>query len=364
MDSTRRRELEVAIAAVQAAARLTQHVINSKDKGFVEKNDATLVTVADFASQALLMATIKAAFPGDLIVGEEDASQLREDPALQDEVYALLQWLGTSEEEEGRDGWKVPESRDRMCDLLDEGGSSSPSRSGRTWIFDPVDGTKTYIRGELYAINVALLEDGKQSVSVVGCPNLGIDAKAPIVNGDISPSGIIAFGVKDHGAYVRPIEGRPEDVEIRKLPQISPDLTSADLRLVTCETLNDSSLPGVHEAIAARVGTPYPGSDLLPWVLRWTALALGLGNTTVWVYRRLERRGKIWDHAGAMLLFEETGGRVTDVHGGDIDVTAGRTMTDNFGFVGAPRGLHSQVLGAVHAELRGQGHTAHLGPCA
>uniref|UniRef100_A0A0B7JTW6 3'(2'),5'-bisphosphate nucleotidase n=1 Tax=Bionectria ochroleuca TaxID=29856 RepID=A0A0B7JTW6_BIOOC len=336
MDSPRRRELEVAIAAVQAAARLTQHVINSKDKGFVEKNDATLVTVADFASQALLMATIKAAFPGDLIVGEEDASQLREDPALQDEVYALLQWLGTSEEEEGRDGWKVPESRDRMCDLLDEGGSSSPSRSGRTWIFDPVDGTKTYIRGELYAINVALLEDGKQSVSVVGCPNLGINAKAPIVNGDISPSGIIVFGVKHHGAYVRPIEGRPEDVEIRKLPQISPDLTSADLRLVTCETLNDS----------------------------WTALALALGNTTVWVYRRLERRGKIWDHAGAMLLFEETGGRVTDVHGGDIDVTAGRTMTDNFGFVGAPRGLHSQVLGAVHAELRGQGHTAHLGPCA
>ena len=373
MDSPYRRELEVAFSAIQVAARLSQHIITSQDKGIVEKEDLSPVTVADFAIQALLTATIQHAFPGDNVVGEENASELRADLLLLEHVYELLRWVagyGDSEAaDEARaafpaDCCRVPKSREHMCNLIDECGSSGPAKEGRTWVIDPIDGTKTYVRGELYAINVALLVDGKQAVGVVGCPNMSMDVRAPLLNADIDPSGCIVFAVKDHGAFVRPLDGSIEEAEAktRRLTLHDPDLTVSDLRFVTSVTLTDSALAGVHEAFAKSIDVPYPGCDLLPWVLRWTGLALGLGNTTIWAYKRIDRLGKIWDHAGAMLLFEETGGHITDVHGKAIDLTAGRKMKDNYGFVAAPGKLHSEVLERLHVVMRDMGHEAFLEP--
>ena len=51
------------------------------------------ITIADFAIQALLACTIKAAFPEDTVVGEENASQLRNDLYLLEHVYELLRWV-------------------------------------------------------------------------------------------------------------------------------------------------------------------------------------------------------------------------------------------------------------------------------
>jgi 3'(2'), 5'-bisphosphate nucleotidase len=84
-------------------------------------------------------------------------------------------------------------------------------------------------------------------------------------------------------------------------------------------------------------------------------MATGAANMTVWVYKKRERYAKIWDHAGAMLLFEEVGGMITDVHGKEIDLTAGRKLEANFGFVAAPKSLHDVVLRAVHDTLRSSG---------
>jgi 3'(2'), 5'-bisphosphate nucleotidase len=53
-----------------------------------------------------------------------------------------------------------------------------------------------------------------------------------------------------------------------------------------------------------------------------------------------------------MLLFEETGGKITDVFGRDIDVGVGRLMEANFGFVASLPGLHQAVLEATHRTLR------------
>ena len=56
-----------------------------------------------------------------------------------------------------------------------------------------------------------------------------------------------------------------------------------------------------------------------------------------------------------MLLYEETGGKITDVDGKDIDFTAGRKMTANYGFVAAPPDVHPVVLRAVHEALKATG---------
>lgn len=344
MDSPYARELTVAFEALQGAAQLSQSLVASDDTGVVEKEDLSPVTVADFAIQALLTAAVKHAFPGDRCVGEEDASSLRASETLLERVWGLVRHV--------RPG-PLPASREQMCDLIDEAAAISPGGqlSGRTWVFDPIDGTKTYLRGELYAINVALLVDGGQALGAVGCPNLPLDARDPVRNRDVDPAGqgCIVFAVKGHGAYVRP----------RRLPHLaaSPRRDGSDaIRLVGCVGLLDSGLDGVHEAVAERLGATSPGCDLVPWVLRWAFLALGLANATVWVYRRRDRFAKAWDHAGAMLLFEETGGKITDVHGKPINLAAGRTMTANVGFVAAPEALQGRVLDAVHQALHEQGH--------
>ncbi|TEA21354.1 3'(2'),5'-bisphosphate nucleotidase [Colletotrichum sidae] len=366
MDGPYARELSVAIAAIQHAARLSRRVLVASDKGVVTKEDLSPVTVADFAIQALLTSTLHAAFPGDKFVGEESAADLRENPALLQSVWALLQQV--AEERDADSLCKLPATPEQMCDMIDWCGLGEPSPAGRFWVFDPIDGTKTFVRGELYAINVCLMEDGQQKVGIVGLPILAADAKAPINNNSIDPTGTgsIMFAVRGRGTFIRPLPG-PLDLVPRKIPrhadtpeqqqqQQQPPLVS-----VTCIDGSDSAVPGIHKKVADRLGVSYPGNDLLGWVLRWAVLGLGEANCTFWAYRRRDRLAKIWDHAGAMLLFEEVGGKVTDVDGNPVNLTAGRKMVANYGFIAAPPSVHEKVRAAVRETLEAEGHLELLG---
>lgn len=353
MDSPYRQELLTAISVVQQAAKLSQSLLSSRDKGVIEKDDLSPVTVGDFAIQALLAATLHRAFPDDGFVGEEDAAEVRNNPALLDRIWDLLESQGATD---------ALGTKEAVCEMIDLCGNGVPEVGRRVWVFDPIDGTKTFVRGEMYAVNVALLEGGRQVLSVVGLPVLSMDVKAPVFNDTLDPTGrgCILFGVKGYGAYVRPLlQSSPDEVvEIRRLESHAEKVTAlADLRSVTCGDgeLAGSGIDDAHVAICRKLGVEFPGCDLLGWVPRWATLAMGLANMTVWVYKRRDRLAKIWDHAGAMLLFEEVGGKVTDVDGKEIDFSAGRKMTANYGFVAAPRNLHAAVLKAVRETLREEG---------
>ena len=364
MDSPYGAELRVAIAAVQRAADVSRSVLAASEGfGAVQKEDLSPVTVADFAIQAILTASIHAAFPSDKFVGEEDSTDLRGDDVLLDRVFQTIRQALDDGSDEGLALGKALETRERVCELIDWCGNGVPLPPGadgatRVWVFDPIDGTKTFIRGGLYAINVALLEAGKQVLGVVGLPLLSMDAKYPISNSSVDPTGqgSILFAVKSHGAYVRPLPGSVDSVQPRRLPPHAETTSSLQhLRSVTCVELMDSGISDIHGAVAGRLGVEYPGCDLLGWVLRWAVLALGEANMTVWLYHNRDRKARIWDHAGAMLLFEEVGGKITDVDGKDVDLAAGRTLTANYGFVAAPRALHGAVLKVVHDVMRERG---------
>ena len=43
--------------------------------------------------------------------------------------------------------------------------------TGRFWVLDPVDGTLGFVRGDQYAVALALIEDGEVVLGVLGCPN-------------------------------------------------------------------------------------------------------------------------------------------------------------------------------------------------
>lgn len=366
MDSPYRRELEVAIGAVQTAAHISRvalltartHGENDDDttagsSSFdIVKDDLSPVTVADFAIQAVLTRLLSQAFPSDGFVGEESADELRQDAKLLSRVLAIAaECAGESLFQEGDD----------LCNVIDICSTAITESGARIWVFDPIDGTKTFIRGEQYAINIALLEQGTQVLSVVACPLLSTDSTAPVFDASIDATGkgSILYAVRGHGAYVRSLmadPGQEEQPESRRIQRHADSVTSPEgLRSATCWALLDSGVDVVHKAVAEQLNVPFPGCDLLGWVPRWAVMALGLANMTVWVYKKRDRYAKIWDHAGAMLLFEEVGGLITDVHGKPIDLTSGRKLTANFGFVAAPKNVHHIVLKTVHDTLKALG---------
>lgn len=80
-------------------------------------------------------------------------------------------------------------------------GSFGGSKTGRFWTLDPIDGTKGFLRGEQFAVCLALIVDGVVRVGVMGCPNLPVNAAEP--NG---PRGCIFAAVSGQGAFQRSVE--------------------------------------------------------------------------------------------------------------------------------------------------------------
>jgi len=62
------------------------------------------------------------------------------------------------------------------------------------WTVDPIDGTKGFLRGEQYAVCLALIVDSEVQVGVIGCPNLPHDWDNP------EDKGVLFVAVKGQGA--------------------------------------------------------------------------------------------------------------------------------------------------------------------
>ena len=159
----RTQELSAAIAAVRRAAivcRSVQAKLVTADT--LEKKDKSPVTVADFASQAVVCHALAQAFPDDPIVGEEDAAELKtdENAALR---ASVVERVGD-----------VVDGLDESAVLaaIDRGGATPDGNTKRFWTLDPIDGTKGFLRGQQYAIALGLIENGKVVLGVLGCPNL------------------------------------------------------------------------------------------------------------------------------------------------------------------------------------------------
>ena len=54
---------------------------------------------------------------------------------------------------------------------IDHRGGSAPF----TWVIDPIDGTKGFLRRDQFAVAVGLLYEGEPVAGVLGCPHLPTD---------------------------------------------------------------------------------------------------------------------------------------------------------------------------------------------
>ncbi|KAJ5807039.1 Inositol monophosphatase [Penicillium riverlandense] len=341
------KELELACLAVQRAALLTKRLLSAVDKGFLDKSDDTPVTIADFAAQASIIAAIHHTFPDDDIVGEEDATALRADPALLERVWELATTTHL-DDEDSEALLYTPKTHDELLNLIDLGAKGNCARCGRVWTLDPVDGTATFITGQQYAVCLSLVVDGCQKIGVLGCPNLlpGVDRVAEDVI-DRDGYGLLLHAVAGQGAFIRPM-GRGALLPTQPLAQVPQVSETKDLRFVDTQASTSPNLDA-HARAAALLGAPWPNTvDLWSAQMRYVAIAVQGGcNAFIKVPRNPSYRSKIWDHAGGMLIVEELGCTVTDLEGRPVDCGLGRTLADCYGMVVAPASVHARVVDAV-----------------
>lgn len=347
------KELLVAQLAVQRAAILTKRVFHEKAKGTVSKDDKSPVTIGDFGAQALIISALRANFPTDEIVAEEEADTLRTDSSLRDQIWELVKSTrldDTTAEELLGGGVKDAEA---MLDIIDLGNSKGGAK-GRIWAIDPIDGTKGFLRGGQYAVCLGLMVDGDVKVGVLGCPNLPVNDSAPLdagigENQTDEGRGVIFSAVQGQGATSRAlgVAGLAEGKSISMKP--IKDMTQASF----CESVESGhSNQGESAQIAQKLGITKP-SVRMDSQAKYGSIARGAGD----IYLRLPTsktyQEKIWDHAAGDLIVREAGGKVTDTTGKQLDFSVGRTLAENRGVIAAPAEVHDQVLKVVQ-EVLGQ----------
>ena len=348
-------ELLTAIRASRHAgivAKSLQKTLLENKSAAISKTDSSPVTIADFSVQALVVSEIRHAFPQDQVIGEENSSVLRQDPQALEAVTEVVRreakpgMLVTSSNKEQQ----AKISSDDICQVLDHGRISAK----RTWILDPIDGTKGFIRGQHFCVALGLAQEGKPVLGVLACPNVPYGASRD--NGNKLGEGCVFFAVKGQGAFMLPLVASKDqslEEEINKAAtqiHVSDVSTGAQARFFESVEAAHSS----HSA-AADVNTAL-GVQAAPVRLdsqcKYGMLARGEGE----IMLRLPRLGYVensWDHAPAYVVITEAGGRVTDTNGKELDFSEGcRTGTgkmgeDVTGIVTTNGKMHEQVLQAL-----------------
>jgi len=321
-------ELQTGLDAVRLAARVCRSVQASISGESLEKNDKSPVTVADFASQALICRALQQVFANDPVIGEEGAAELRADGGAEflERIVAECQAVGVTADGE------------TICDWIDRG--NLQEHRNRFWTLDPIDGTKGFLRNDQYAISLALIVDGKIQIGILGCPNLPVDFQNPD-----GPRGLLAWAVAGEGSYVQPLDA-PSAAPTRIA--VTTTAASADARF--CESVESGhSSHDWSSLIASDLGiTREPFR--IDSQCKYLAVAMGAADIYLRLPTRKGYQEKIWDHAGGVLVVEEAGGHVTDIHGRAVEFHHGATLAQNEGMVVTNGRFHDAVVAAVKAN--------------
>ncbi|KAF9809641.1 hypothetical protein IEO21_07333 [Rhodonia placenta] len=346
MSLTYSAERQVAIAAVRRACVLTDSVFNKLVRNeTLTKDDKSPVTVGDFSAQAVINTILGRTFPQDPIVGEEDSADLRTESgaSLRARVVelaneALRADLRTGEKDEWGLGPKYTYSAEDLVETIDRGNYAG-ARSGRMWTLDPIDGTKGFLRGEQYAVCLALIVDARVELGVIGCPNLPADAADPT-----GARGSLFVAVRGQGAYQLPLaDPLAESVLQNRL--VIPAFAQDELNLLESVEKAHAKL-SFNERVARLLGITRAPTRMDSQA-KYCALARGDGGVYLRMPTGVGYKEKIWDHAPGSVLVEEAGGIVTDSRGEPLDFGLGRTLGENYGVVAAGKTAHGKVLEAI-----------------
>ncbi|MBN2554873.1 MAG: inositol monophosphatase family protein [Anaerolineales bacterium] len=314
-------QIKFSLNAVEVGMRLCLHIQTGDSKESRIKTDASPVTVADYAVQAITGALLAERFPEESLVAEESSATLQEtnNRGILDAITELVgQYHRRADSNE-------------VCTWIDRGAADP---GGRFWVMDPIDGTKGFIRGGQYVIALARIEDGEIGLSVLGCPRLN-----PQLQPDMDCGGTILLAVRGKGAWAR----RLGDLKWHRL-QVSDQADPCFARIAHSyepSHTNQGRLKEILSTLGTRV-------DTLPMDSQ-AKYAMIAGGTCELLYR-LTSSGRppgsecIWDHAAGTLVVTEAGGKITDLNGKELDFTKGRTLAVNEGVLVSNGILHDAAL--------------------
>lgn len=318
-------EVRFALDAVRRAALVCREVQNGIEIKQMAKRDRTPVTVADFASQAIVAKAMAAALPGARLVGEEGSAALAADdaPGMLAQVTAFVH----------REHPKATEQE--VCEWIDIG-QAEPA--GQFWTLDPVDGTKGFLRGEQYAVALALIVDGHVELGVLACPNL---AKGCTLGEQ--RDGILAVAVRGQGAWTKSLNGDDAFTAL----QVSQTKEMSGARMLrSAEAVHTNT--GQLGELSRMLGLKSEAVGLDSQA-KYALMASGEGEL---LFRLLstkqpDYKEMIWDQAAGTIIVEEAGGHVTDLAGNRLDFSQGRTLAKNRGVCASNGHLHAAALEAL-----------------
>lgn len=318
-------EVTTALKAIRMASRLCQNVRSKLAEGVsIQKNDRTPVTIADFGSQAIVCKMIRDAFPDDRIVAEEDSSELRKPDRLHllkrvtDYVGEFFSGVSTEE----------------VCSWI---AFSTHVGRNRFWTLDPIDGTKGFLRGDQYAIALALIENGLIQLGLMACPNLYPDRERTDER-----KGCIFFALKGKGAFQIELEGE------MKQPLCVSKVDTPEEASFAESVEPDHADHQTHLRVAQKLGMIRPPIKMDSQA-KYGMVARGEATFYLRVPSRSEPdyKEKVWDHAAGAIIAEEAGGKVTDLYGKPLDFSCGIKLEKNHGILASNGILHEAVLKAL-----------------
>lgn len=238
--------MTVALDAVKEAEKIILHY--HKVGAQVEfKADQSPVTIADKEAEAKIRQVIAAKFPDHTFFGEE--------------------------------GEQV----------------SLKNHRGYTWIIDPIDGTKGFMRGvPLFATLLALMHDGEL---ILGVSNM------PLMNE-------LIYAEKGQGAWLN-----DQRLQVSNVATIGESyISSGSIKHFVTKQKIDNLIKLSQDA-----------RQLRTFGDTWSYHLTAQGKIDAVV----EDYVKFWDVAAATVIIREAGGRVTKLDGSDIDETTDTVLASN-----------------------------------
>jgi 3'(2'), 5'-bisphosphate nucleotidase len=233
-----RRELEVATELAHQAGAVAQRFFRSDDLCVDEKARGEPVTEADRGSERVILAGLRQAFAGDGLLSEEQADH------------------------------------------------TSWATHRRSWVVDPLDGTKDFVGGrEGWSVMIGLLIDARPVLGVVHQPVVGLTYRAA------------------RGAGAELLR-RGTNAAERLQPSAVADPVAA--RLVTSYSHRSEMLADVRDELGITDELAIGSVGL-----KVGLVARGLRD----LYLNPEGHCRLWDTCAPEAILVEAGGRMTDIFG-------------------------------------------------
>ena len=314
--------MQAIIAAARDAAKLCQLVQEKYLVASAKSSGAHTepVTIADYGSQAIICRALQAHYPDDAVVAEESGEQFLQlvSPEQRAQVLSLLaQIVGE------------PVSEAELVAWLDFGVDRS---AARTWVIDPIDGTKGFLARRHYVVAVGLLLAGQVSEGIVAAPGYkagagalfytreGATLRAPLAAGDGHRVAVSQRHKVEDFVAVQSYERYHASKS--RMGRARDHAGLGDVKLLELDSMEKYALVACGDA------------DL---------------------YMRLPREGsayahKIWDHVAGVALVQNAGGTITDLDGGPLDFSQGETLP-NAGLIASNGTRHQRVVEAVQRVM-------------